>query len=259
MLRFVLTLILSIVCSSSAQSAQALRIAALQNKQLLDSAAAALAQFNDGPGKDTLQLRQHIFEKNWPSLDAAISYLSAKPFWKIRSPVLSLWRVRELFFSGAIPPLIEILDTLTVNPADPDAAWLLSVQLAAHNQDPAAFAVRGALESALFRHCFEEAVGIYTSLPSAERRAAPLAVLCPILRSEGRSDLILATVDACMDSCSAERYYYEGLALLENARPAEGRAFLEKLLSNHPQSVYAQTARIYLSARKTAPMHEEHQ
>ena len=237
----------------SAQPAPVLHIITLQNRQSLDSAATALLSLREGPARDTLLLRQAIFSRDWPLLENTLSRLASTPYWRTRPGNLGLWRVRSLFFSGALDPLISLLDTMTINPTDPGSAWLLSLRHSAESLDPAGFALRGQIESALYRQNFTEALALYTARPAPERSARHLDYLCGALTAADRPDLVLAAADATVDSTAPERYYYAGWALMEQGRTSPGQAFLEKLLTTSGTSVYAQKARIYLSARKKAP------
>jgi tetratricopeptide (TPR) repeat protein len=221
-----------------------------QQSGSLAKADSIVGLLHPGINRDTLAIRQLLFEGNPDSAAEAALALGSRGDTRQLRQLSGLWRVRSLLFATDMASFKQTLESLRFPPTWPYAAEMLRHRYSFERvkTDPAAMSTWAQLEYALYRGEPEDAI------PSlrAESYSGPAAALLVLRLARAllqdnrpaKARTVLAELDAAQ--APPEHMYYCAEALYELGEPGEARELLQELIMAHPQDIFSSKARVLL-------------
>ncbi len=234
----------------SASRSAARAIAFYQSSGELHKADSLLASVNSGLARDTLVVRQLLFSGQADSAAAYASTMSRNPWWDMLSSNAMLWRLRVALFGGDMPRFRRVLDSLDMAPSWEHALEVIGYQYRHERlkKDMAAMETWGRLELALYKGNTTKAASLLqpNTLTASSSQVLSIYLIKELLRARefSKAAKVAATVDP--STSTPEHTYYSAEVLIGQGELPKARALLERLILEHPASIYSSKARMLL-------------
>jgi hypothetical protein len=221
----------------------------------LGKADSLLASLAPGLVRDTLVLRQLLFSGRTDSAATYATAMAHNGWWKMLTSSALLWRLRVALFGGNMSQYRRLTDSLTFEPSWEHALEVLGYRYRYQRlkSDMAALEIWGKLELALYQGDLQRAAAVLD--PHACSQTASHVLSAYLIKGllSARAFSKAATVAGAVDPSTStpEHTYYCAEVLIGQGELPKARALLERLILEHPDSIYSSKARILLRSAQS--------
>lgn len=223
-----------------------------QNSGFFEKADSTMKMLEASITKDTLVVRQYLFQGSFEKARSYISRCPQKSQWRYNRPDILLWHIRIGVYTGSFPQVSLYLDSLNRVKNSPGwhyTAEILATRLAVQRLRvyPDAFQYWGHLRYALYRNKPRDPVAGF----NCERWPKPtqeflVSTLVGALISHEYFDTAQSVLDLVPELVSPQISYFRGLTSFMLGYGDKAEKLFENIILSNPDDVFAHKARIYL-------------
>ncbi|MFW6253661.1 MAG: hypothetical protein ACOC41_01910 [Chitinivibrionales bacterium] len=200
--------------------------------------------------KDTLSLRQYIFQGQVKEARDAVTDLVKKERWKAHACEALLWQVRLEAFVGHADKIPSLIDSASFSPADRQAGEILRLKYEALKLSsyPQAVQTWSNLLTKVFVGRPGEAVSSFSveSFPADIQQLLTTRLLDALVKRRQWRFAGELVKRVNITSPGAQMQYLTALVQYHTGEKARAQKTLEELVLEHPGDVFAEKARMYL-------------
>ncbi len=221
-----------------------------QKAALYDKAAVITAKMSRSVQKDTLTLRQMVFQNQIKQAsDTLDSYISSRQ-WIGHDQEALLWRVRLASFQAHTNLIPSMVDSGAFSPDSRWAGEILRLKYEALKLSsyPQAAKLWARLQLGAYTERLETVIDSFsiTSFPTDIQNLLLCGLLDDLIQREMWGAADRALEQNAVESPDTRTQYYTAQVQYNLGRKVEARKTLEQLILNNPGDVFAGKARIYL-------------
>jgi hypothetical protein len=225
-------------------------VALYQSAGRLIDARAVLDKIIPSFDRDTLTIRQYVFEGNMKGALEALHNANSR--WTQKTNEMLLWKARILLFSGSFDEVTMLLDSAVISPRWKGAKEVLDYRLGLHLYQGSsdALSVWSRIVTALYIGKPEEGektLAVAQALPTDLAIALQLLIIRDLLARE-RVDAAMAFFAKHGEGTMSPEYLYlHADAELKSGQVTLARDLLLRIIGDFPSDVFAEKARVLLS------------
>lgn len=200
--------------------------------------------------RDSLEIRQALFQSNPQSAVKLTQELSGTSRWKSAQADLNLWRIRASVFAGEIGTALALLDSFAFSPGWHGAQESLQYRFALQRlrSSPPALRVWTQIEYTMYKGKARDAIELVSwgSLPTDANLFLYGRIAEQLLTESDFQAAQKLLSDVPSELATPRHRYYLAESLLRTGKLTTGQKLLKNLIVNAPHDVFSVKARLLL-------------